>query len=104
MNRDLPLEIRKGKVNAPVSAVGRAKQTEERLVLIDGQQLPVTQRPTFGGEAKTENSDFREKWFCHVFLLLGNSSKSRARKDNSPDHSRVLGKDSREKLTKDRKI
>src|SRR6266480_6156091 len=69
MNRGLALQVREAKIHAPVAAEGRTKQTEKCLVLIDGQELPVAQRPTFGGEAKAKNSDFREKWFCHDFLL-----------------------------------
>src|SRR5205807_10403902 len=69
MNRHLPLQVRQTKIHSPVAAESRPQQTEQCLVLIDRQQLAVTQRPPFRGEAKTEDSDFRKKWFGHSRLL-----------------------------------
>src|SRR2546425_4583984 len=69
VNRHATLQIRQPKVDAPVPAKGRAQQTEERLVLVDGQELPIAHRPALRRVTETKDSDFREKWFCHDFLL-----------------------------------
>src|SRR5258708_15049702 len=66
---NLPLKIGESEIDAPVTAKSGAQQTKERLVLIDGQQLAVAHRPTFRRKIETHDSDFREKWFCHDFLL-----------------------------------
>src|SRR5687767_5301190 len=57
--------VRQGKVDAPVAAECRAEQREERLVLVDRQQLPVAERPAFRGENKTHDPDFRQEGFSH---------------------------------------
>src|SRR5687767_9521638 len=69
MDRCATAKIGKREVDASIAAKSSAEQREQRLVLINGQQLTVTQRPTLRRENETHDSDFREKWFCHVFLL-----------------------------------
>src|SRR6266404_4261954 len=69
MNRHLSAQIRQRKINAPIAAKRGPQQTEECLVLIYRQELAVTHRPTLRSEVETHYSDFRKKWFCHVFLL-----------------------------------
>src|SRR2546421_12181675 len=63
------LQVWQPKIHAPVTPKRRAQQTKQRLVLINRQELTVTQRPALRRETETEDSDFREKWFCHDFLL-----------------------------------
>lgn len=55
MDRDTTTQIRQGEVDPAISAKGRTKQGEQCLILVDGQKLPITQRPTFGGKHKTKN-------------------------------------------------
>jgi hypothetical protein len=69
VNRHVALKIGQREIHPPVTAERRPKQAEKRLILVDGQELPVAKRPAFGRKAETEDSDFREKWFCHDFLL-----------------------------------
>src|SRR5260370_39277563 len=69
MHRRISLQIRQGEVYPPVAAVGRSKQGEERLVLVDGQELTVTHRPAFRGEVEGHNLNFREKGFGHGSFL-----------------------------------
>src|SRR5207248_2305909 len=59
VNRCLTNQIRQSKVHPPVAAISRTQQTEERLVLINRQQLTVAKGPTLGCEVKAEDSDFR---------------------------------------------
>ena len=61
--------VRKRESSLPVTAERGAQQTKQRLVLIDGQKLPIALRPAFRREIETHYSDFSEKWFCHGFLL-----------------------------------
>ena len=70
VDRCAGLQIGQPKVHAPIAAVGRAEQREERLILVDGQQLPVAQRPAFRGEAERHDANFREKRFSHIFVSL----------------------------------
>jgi hypothetical protein len=74
VNRNSASQVRQPKIHSPVTAKRRAQQTKERLVLVDGQQLPVAKRPALGRKAETEDSDFREKWFCHDRYSLRVSS------------------------------
>src|SRR4051812_3575896 len=67
---DAPLQVRQREVDAPVAAVGRPEQTKERLVLVDREQLAVAQGPALRGKPETHDSDFRQEWFSHRFLLL----------------------------------
>ena len=69
MYRRISLQIRQREVHPPVAAVGRAKQGEERLVLVDGQQLPIAQRPAFRGEVEGHDPNFGKKGFGHGNFL-----------------------------------
>src|SRR5438552_11176080 len=62
----LGLQIRQAKGDPAVAAVGRAQQREERLVLVDGQELPVALRPAFRGEIEADYFDFAEEWSGHA--------------------------------------
>src|SRR5215213_7807522 len=66
MNWRAPAVVGKRKVHAPVTAEGRAEQREQRLVLVDRQELPVAQRPALGSEDEGHDPDFRQKWLGHV--------------------------------------
>src|SRR5437588_11261334 len=70
VNRRTSLQVWQPEVNAPIAAVGCAEQTEERLILIDRQKLPVAERPALRWKHETHDSDFRQEWFGHRFLLL----------------------------------
>src|SRR5437016_1064873 len=65
VNRDIALKVGQREIHPPVAAIGGAEEREQRLVLIDRQELPVAQRPALGGEAKGHDADFGEKWFRH---------------------------------------
>src|SRR5437588_2462859 len=70
MDRRAALKVRQAEVHPPVAAIGRAEQREQRLVLVDRQQLPVAQRPTLRREAEGHDPDLRQKWFGHPALSL----------------------------------
>src|SRR5215210_2949383 len=70
VNRCAPAQIRQREVHPPVSAEGRAEQREERLVLVDRKELTVAQGPALRSKDEAHDSDFRQKWFSHRFLLL----------------------------------
>ena len=65
VNRHPRPQVREGKGRLPVTAVGRAEQCEQRLILIDGQRLPVTEGPSLRREIEGHNSDFGEEGFGH---------------------------------------
>src|SRR2546426_12842370 len=69
VNWGLSLQVWQPEIGLSVAAISCAEQTEERLVLVDGQQLTVAKGPTPRRITETEDSDFREKWFCHNSLL-----------------------------------
>src|SRR2546423_5156930 len=69
VNRHISLEIRQAEIYAPIAAVGGPEQREERLVLVDRQQLPVAERPTFWREAEAHDSDFGKEWFSHGVVV-----------------------------------
>src|SRR5687768_822991 len=52
-------------VHAAVTAERRAEEREERLVLVDRQQLPIALRPSFRREDETHNPDFGKEGFSH---------------------------------------
>src|SRR3954467_151180 len=65
MNRHVAAQVRQRESRLAVAAKGRSEKREERLVLVDGQELPVALRPAFRGEVETHDADFGEKWFGH---------------------------------------
>ena len=52
MNRRSATQIRQGKVDTPITAVLGTQEGKQGLVLIDGQQLSVAQRPALGGKVE----------------------------------------------------
>jgi hypothetical protein len=66
MDRRPSAQIRQSKIHPPVAAVSGAEKREERLVLVDGQELSVAKRPTFWREHEAHDSDFGKEWFSHV--------------------------------------
>ena len=56
MYRHGPLKIGQRKVDPAIAAIGRAKDGEQRLVLVNRQELPIGHGPTLGG--KIEGTDF----------------------------------------------
>src|SRR5262249_17029505 len=75
VDRHPRLQIGQGEVHAPVAAERGAEQREQRLVLIDGQQLPVAQSPALGGKTKRKDSDFRQEWVRHGAPLRNDDMK-----------------------------
>src|SRR4051812_18369742 len=58
-------QVRKREVDSAIAAESRAQQREERLVLVDGQELAVAQGPSLRGKHEAHDPDFRQKRFCH---------------------------------------
>jgi hypothetical protein len=48
----------------------RAEQREQRLVLVDGQELSVAERPTLGREVEAHHPDLGQKRLRHLVSLL----------------------------------
>src|SRR5688500_7511323 len=65
MDRDPATAVRQGEVHPPVAAPVRAQQREQRLVLVDRQQLAVAQRPSLRREAEAHDSDLSEERLSH---------------------------------------
>jgi hypothetical protein len=63
MDRGATPEIGQCKGSPPVTAIRRAKQRIQRLILIDGQNLSVAQGPTARGKIETDNPYFGQEWF-----------------------------------------
>src|SRR5690348_16609095 len=70
VHRHAALQVREGEVYSSVAAIGGAENGKQRLVLIDRQQLPITESPAFGRKIPTDDFYFAQKWFRHVFSLL----------------------------------
>ncbi len=73
MHRRAGAEVGQGEVHAAVAAVGRAEQREQRLVLVDRQQLSVAHRPALRGEAEGHDPDLGEEGLGHRVVVLGRS-------------------------------
>ena len=69
--------VRQGEGGPPVTAEGGAQQREESLILIDGQKLPVAQRPAFGSENEGHDADLAQEWFGHGLGNFGDSRPER---------------------------
>src|SRR4051794_29653620 len=63
------LEVRQGEVHPSVAAERRAQQREQRLVLIDGQQLPVAKSPPLRRKGEAHDADLGQERFSHRRLL-----------------------------------
>ena len=61
-------EIWQGEVVLAIAAVGRTEDREERLVLADRQELPVTERPALGSEVPGDDFYFTKILLSHDFL------------------------------------
>ncbi len=59
-------EIRKSEIRLSVAAIGRAQQRKQRLILVDGQELPVAESPAFRREVERKQPDFRQKRLSHM--------------------------------------
>ncbi len=62
MHRDLTLQVRQRECGLPIASVSCAKQREERLVLIDWQELAIALRPALWRIVETHDLYFRQKW------------------------------------------
>src|SRR2546423_13266950 len=62
----VPAQVRQGEIHAAIAAESRAEKREERLVLVDRQELPVAKRPTFRRENEAHDSYFGKERFSHV--------------------------------------
>ena len=56
------LQVRQSEVHSAVAAVGGAQNRKQRLVLVDGLQLSVAERPSLGRKIPTDDFDFGQKW------------------------------------------
>src|SRR5262249_48708765 len=65
MDWHTPLKIGQTKVHTPITAVRRAQEREQGLVLIDRQQLTIAQSPTFRRKTEAHDADFGKKRFSH---------------------------------------
>ena len=67
VKRNPSLKVRQRECNSAIAAIGCSKQSKQRLVLIDRQQLPVAHRPAFRREVERKNANFSKEWFGHGF-------------------------------------
>ena len=65
MQRNFAAEIGQGERRLAIAAIHGAEQGEERLVLVDGEELTVALRPPLGGEIETHDAQFRHKGRTH---------------------------------------
>ena len=65
MDRGTPPQVREGEVYPSIATERRPQQREERLVLVDWQQLPVAESLALGREAEGHEPDLRQKRFRH---------------------------------------
>ncbi len=63
MNWRAAPHVGEGKTRLSVAAVGCAEERVERLVLVDGQDLPITKGPPTRREVKAYDFDLSEKRF-----------------------------------------
>ena len=61
-----PCRFGRAKVLTPVAAVGGAEYREQRLVLVDRQQLAVAERPARGREVERDELDLADERFAHM--------------------------------------
>ena len=52
VDRRAAAQVGQREIDSSIAAKGRAQQREQRLVLIDGQELAVTQRPALRREIR----------------------------------------------------
>src|SRR5207247_10098661 len=63
------LQIRQREVALAVAAIGRAEQGKQCGILAQGQELPITECPTFWREVEREDTDFSNKWVSNCIFL-----------------------------------
>jgi hypothetical protein len=66
---DFAAEVGEREGGLPVTAVHRAEQGEESLVLVDGEELAVAKGPALGGIVPGDNLYLTQKGFGHGSLL-----------------------------------
>ena len=65
MHRNAALQVGQRKVCYPVAPVRRPKQRVQRGVLVDAEELPVTESPALGCKRAGKQNDLAEIRFCH---------------------------------------
>ena len=70
VNRRAGLQVWQREVDSTIATERRPEQGKQRLILVDGQQLPVAQSPSFRRKTETHNPDFGQKRFSHPLPLL----------------------------------
>src|ERR1700731_4605884 len=68
VNRHMPLQVWERKVRLTIAAVHRAEEREERLVLVNWQELAVAERPISGGKVPGDDFYFANEWCSHAVL------------------------------------
>src|SRR4051794_20638605 len=66
MDRSPAAQVRQRERRLAVTAIHRAEQREQRLVLVDRQKLAVAERPALGREIPRNNFDFTQIWCAHA--------------------------------------
>ena len=72
-------EVGQREVGLAVAAVRGAEQREQRLVLVDRQELAVAERPALGREVEADDLDFAEKGSCPWRVLASGLARGRCR-------------------------
>jgi hypothetical protein len=62
VDRNAAAQVGKREVGLPVASVAGAQEREQRLVLVDGQELPIAQRPAFGWKVERDDLDLAQEW------------------------------------------
>src|SRR4051812_50492 len=65
MDRRARPKVRECEGHPAIAPEGRPEQREERLVLVDGQQLPVAERPPFRSEREAHDANLAEERLRH---------------------------------------
>jgi hypothetical protein len=64
-------QVREREVHPSISPESGSEKGEQRLVLVDRQQLSVAQRPALRGELEGHHADLREERLGHGHLVAG---------------------------------
>ena len=65
MNWSATAQVGEREIDPAIAAERGAEQRKKRLVLIDGQQLPIAESPPHWGEIKAHEADFGKEGFGH---------------------------------------
>ena len=100
VDRRAASKVGQGEVDPAVAAERRSQQREQRLVLVDRQQLTVAQRPSLRGELEPHDPDLGQEWLGHAqapLMVRCRSSSTRTswprgrrRRCRRPRRARVL--------------